>query len=438
MRIVLLTAALTLGLMATGWAQQPIPEAAPAPKHGDRPVTLGEGARTDRVEVPPPSELALRYYDTDNLLWLVNVAWGILIPSLFLFTRLSATIRTWAQRLGHYWFLTVGIYFVIYSLLLYLIDWPLAFYQGFIRQHAYGLSNQSFAKWQGDSLKALLVGLIAGCLFLWVPYLLLRRSPRRWWLYTALLAVPFLFFVVLIYPVWVEPLFNDFGEMKDKALEARILALAQRAGIEGGSIYEVNKSVDTKALNAYVTGFLNTKRIVLWDTLMAKMDDRQILFIMGHEMGHYVLGHVVWGILGYSVLLAVALYFLHRASGVLIQRYRDRFGFAQLSDVASLPLLVLLVHVFFLGISPIEKACSRWIEHEADRFGLEITQDNHAAATSFVVLEAENLGNPRPGLLYKLWRATHPPVGERIDFCNEYRPWENGQPLRYSSLFHRR
>ena len=126
---------------------------------------------------------------------------------------------------------------------------------------AYGLSNQTFQKWLTDSFKELAVGLVFGGLLLWVPYLLIRLSPRRWWLYTALLSLPVMFFVMLVEPIWVAPLFSHFGPMKDKHLEAQILALAQEAGIEGGRVFEVDKSVDTNAVNAYVTGFLGTKRI---------------------------------------------------------------------------------------------------------------------------------------------------------------------------------
>jgi Zn-dependent protease with chaperone function len=390
---------------------------------------------TGPVPVPEPSEQAVAYYHSGNILWLVETAWGILIPCLFLFTGLSARMQTWARRLGHWWFFAIAVYFLIFSILTYLLDFPLDYYRGYVRQHAYGLSNQTFGKWFGDSLIRLAIQIIAGCLFLWVPYLLLKKSPQRWWLYTAILAVPFLFFVVLVVPIWVEPLFNQFGPMKNKALEAEILALADRAGIEGSRIYEVNKSEDTKAVNAYVTGFGNTKRIVLWDTLLAKLSAREVLFVMGHEMGHYVLGHNWQGIAFFALLILVTLYVAHRTLGVLLGRFKDRFGFDQLADIASVPLFILLINVFALVVLPVGLAFSRHIEHEADRFGLEITRDNRAAAMAFVKLQRENLGVPRPGLLYKLWRESHPPIGERIDFCNEYRPWEKGEPLVYGHLF---
>ncbi|MBV9125765.1 MAG: M48 family metallopeptidase [Planctomycetes bacterium] len=399
------------------------------------PVLLEEGPEKARVEVPPPSEKALRYYYSGNLLWLSDVAWGLLLPCLFLFTGFSARIRAWATRLGRKWFFILVLYFLIFSILTYLLNFPLAYYQGFVRPHAYDLSDQTFAKWLGDSLKGLAVTLVGGSLFLWVPYLLLARSPKRWWLYTGLLMVPFVFLVMLITPIWIAPLFNQFHEMQNKELEAKILALARRAGIESSRVYEVNKSVDTKEMNAYVAGFLGTKRIVLWDTLLAKLTDQEILFVMGHEMGHYVLHHVEQGILFSAVLILVGLYGVHRTAGLFLRRFHDRFGFDRLADIASLPLLILLTNFFSLVLTPVGLAFSRHIEHEADRFSLEITRDNQAAAKSFVKFQTDDLGNPWPGPLYVWWRASHPPLGERIDFCNDYHPWEDGQPLRYGSYF---
>lgn len=134
-----------------------------------------------------------------------------------------------------------------------------------------------------------------------------------------------------------------------------------------------------------------------------------------------------------SLLILVTRYLAHRTAGWFIARYRAPFGFDVLSDVAALPLL--LSNAFSLAVTPALMAYSRDQEHEADRFGLEITRDNHDAATAFVELQAENLGNPRPGFLYKLWRSSHPPLGERIDFCNAYRPWETGAPREYERLF---
>jgi len=156
---------------------------------------------------------------------------------------------------------------------------------------------------------------------------------------------------------------------------------------------------------------------------------------MAHEMGHYVLHHVLLGVLAASAGTLVGLYFVYRLSEFLLERGKKRFGFEQLADVASLPLILLLGQVISLAIMPFGLAFSRHLEREADRFALELTQDNHAGATAFVRLQDENLGNPRPSLLYVLWRGSHPSLGERIDFANRYHPWDRGQPLRYGGSF---
>lgn len=387
------------------------------------------------VPVPPASEEAMRYYRSGVVLWFVNQAWIAAVPAVILLTGLSAKLRDVARKVGRRWYLAVGLYGVFYLAVNELVSLPLAYYVGFVRPHEYGLSVEPFADWLADEGKALGVAMTLALIGLGLPYFALDRLPRRWPLAVAIGYVPVAFALMFVAPVAVDPLFNKFGPMKDKALEAEILALADRAGIDGGRIFEVDKSRETKTINAYVKGFGDTKRIVLWDTLTAKLDRREVLVVMGHEMGHYVLGHVTRTLLVGALGVLLGGLFLQRAGNALIRRFRDRFGFDRLGDVASLPLLVLLGNVFLFAISPAAMAYSRHQEHEADRFALELTRDNHAGASAFVTMQKENLGNPRPGPLSVLWRATHPPLGERIDFCNGYRPWATGGPMRYSGLF---
>jgi STE24 endopeptidase len=380
------------------------------------------------VAVPEPSAKAMEFYHGNNRLWMISRAWAILLLGTLAFSGASARLRTWAQRIGRAWFFTVGLYVVMYLAVVFVIDLPLSFYLGFVRLHAYGLSNQTLAKWLHDEATGLIVEMVVGFALTWVPYLLLARSPRRWWLYTGLLSVPFLFATMLVSPIWINPLFNKFGPMKDKALERSILALADRAGIGGSRIFEVEKSVDTKAVNAYVTGVFGTKRIVLWDTLLAKLDEPEVLVVMGHEMGHYVLGHVVRSILLGSLVILAGLFFVDRAGRWLIARFSNRLGFDRLSDVASVPLILMLIGVSRMVLDPAAMAYSRHQEHEADRFALELTHANHSGSMAFVKMQSENLGNPRPGLLYTIFRASHPSIGDRIDFCNSYHPWRAEQP----------
>ncbi|HYL05760.1 MAG TPA: DUF255 domain-containing protein, partial [Thermoanaerobaculia bacterium] len=420
---------------AGGAAGPPTCVAAAAAAGPARPAPAGGIQPVEPVAVPEPSARALRYHRTGNVLWAVNVAWGLALPALWLFSGAAARLRAWAERRGRRWPLVLVLFFAVYALVNFVLSLPLAYYEGFVREHAYGLSAQSFGKWLADALKSLALGIAGGAVTLWLPYLLLRRSPRRWWLYSGLAAVPLLLLVLLVAPIWIEPLFNHFGPMRDQALERRVTALAARAGIPGSRVFEVDMSVDSTAVNAYVDGFLGTRRIVLWDTLLAKLSPPQVLFVAGHEMGHYVLGHLWQGIAFNSLLILAALYAVHRAAGGLIARWRRRFGFGALADPASLPLLELLFTAALLVLSPAALGFSRHLEHEADRFGLELTRDNRAAATAFIRLQQANLSVPRPGRWYELWRSSHPPLGERIEFCNRYRPWEQGEPLRYGRLF---
>jgi Zn-dependent protease with chaperone function len=387
------------------------------------------------VPVPEPSAKALAYYQSGNVWWSVYQVWELALPAVILLTGFSARLRTWAQRIGRKWFFVLALYYAFYVLVTFLVTLPLDYYAGFVRQHSFGLSTQTLGKWFTDSLKGLAIGIVFGGLLLWVPYLLLAKSPRRWWLYTGLLSLPLMILGMLVFPIWIAPLFNDFGPMKDKPLEREILALADRVNIEGGRVFEVNKSVDTKAMNAYVAGLGHTKRIVLWDTLVNKLDHEEVLAVVAHEMGHYVLGHVVQGILLGFLSVLLSLYVVYRLAGWLIERNKGRFGFDHLGDVASLPLVLLLVQVLSLAIMPAVNAYSRHMEREADRFSLELTENNHAAASAFAKLQTENLSNPRPGLFYMLWRGSHPSLASRIEFANTYQPWLDGQPLRYGEYF---
>ena len=375
------------------------------------------------VTVPEASELALRYYRSGNVIWTIEEVLGVVLPALFLFTGLSARIRAFASSVGRgHFYPTLVVYMAVVALLLFVVQLPLTVYVGYVREHAYGLSTQRFSKFAGDQMKGLLVGLVIGALIIWVPYLLLARSPARWWLWTGALALPFFVLVLLVTPVYIAPLFNKFGPMKDKALEGQVLAVAAQAGVEGARVFEVNKSVDTEKVNAYVTGVGKTKRIVLWDTLLARLSPAETRFVVGHELGHYVLGHVWINIFISWMLTFAGLFAAHRTAGFLLARFGGRFGFSQLADPASLPLLMLLLSLFGFLITPATLALSRYHETQADRFGLDLTRDNHAAATAFVALQRQNLAVPRPGLLYKIFRASHPPIGERVDFINAYRP----------------
>ena len=401
------------------------------------PGPSSEPPRAAVVAVPEPSAKAMRYYRSGLVLWGVGQVWVVVVPVVFLVSGLSARLRRVASRVGRSWFLTVGLYGVMYVVLNELVTMPLIYYASFARPRQYAMAAEgyTFGFWLIDVAKGLGVAAALAFCLLWMPYLALRKMPRRWPWAVAIGYVPVAFGLMFLAPVVVDPLFDTFGPMKDKPLEAKILALADRAGIEGGRVYEVEKGTRTKAVNAYVKGLLGTHRIVLWDTLLRKLDERQVLFVMGHEMGHYALGHVVRSILLGGVGVLGLCLMVQWGAALVLRRFGGRFGLERLDDVASLPLALVLGNLLVLAFSPVGLAYSRHQEHEADRFALELTHDNSAGASGFAAMLDVNLGNPRPGALSVLWRSTHPPTGERIDFCNTYRPWETGAARRYEGLF---
>ncbi len=400
------------------------------------PVQKTDSTAATTVAVPEASALAERYHRSGNLLWAGATVLDLMFPAALLFTGLSARVRTLTARLARgRRFPTVALYGAVYMILQALVFLPLAWYAGYVRQHAYGLSTESAAEWLGDWAKAVAISTAVAALLLWIPYRLLQASPRRWWLWTGLLTAPLTVVAMIVLPVYVAPLFDEYGRMRDRALEQRIHRLAARAGIPDSRIYEVRKSDETRAVNAYVAGFGRTKRIVLWDTLVDRLDPDEVTFVVGHEIGHFVLRHTLTVIVVATLLVTLSLYSVHRVAGWLIARFHRRFGFDRLDDVASLPLLALVGGVVMLLATPAALAISRWQEREADRFGLEITQDNPAAARAFVQLQQDNLAVPRTGWVFKLWRGSHPDLGDRIDFANRYSPWSQGRPLRYGDRF---
>jgi Zn-dependent protease with chaperone function len=359
--------------------------------------------------------------------------WSLAIPLVVLRTGWARRIGDAGRRLP--WGLAAVAAFVLWQVLTFVTDLPWAYGVGFVRSHAYGLSVQTLGKWASDLLKGFGLELGLGIPGVWFVFFMLRRFPRTWWFWLACLVAPLTAALLAISPILIDPLFNDFRPLSDRVLEERILEVAERAGIEGGRVFEVEKSVDTTAVNAYVTGFGGSHRIVLWDTLLAKLDADEVVAVMAHEIGHYALGHILTGILFAALGSFAGFYAAYRLARWLLARYGDRFRLVSLADPATIPLWALVGSLVGFAGQPVGLAFSRYQEHEADRFALEMTRDNRAVAGAFVKLQRENLTYPRPERWVVLLRSSHPPLGERVDFANGYRPWERGEPGRYSDRF---
>lgn len=372
------------------------------------------------------------YWTTRTLLSFLAPLYAAATMLVLLFSGLSARMRDRAHRLGRNRYLRTLIYLAQFTVASTLLFLPLAWFAGFWLEHRFGLSNQTIGAWLGEQGKGVAVSVVmfgvTGLAAL--GYHAIERSPRRWWAWLGLGTLPVVLFSTLIQPVFIDPLYNKFEPLQDKALESKILALAAKADIPSRRVFQVDKSRQTKKFNAYVTGFGASQRIVLWDTIIEGMREDELLFVMGHEMGHYRLAHIWKSILLYSVASFALFYLSYRLAGWAMRRFGGRWGFDRLHDLASMPLLALAVGVVMEVAQPIDHTVSRAFEHEADVFALEVTHTNDAGARAFLKLGSQNRSNPEPPALVKALRYSHPPLVERIRFALEYRPWERGEPNR--------
>jgi len=372
------------------------------------------------VNVTPEMIRHSRIYD---VLYFVDFAYGIGVLVLILGTGWSSRMRAFASRHVRWPFVAAMLYFVLLSIATAILTFPLDLYGGFIVPHQFDLTNQSFAAWMGDFGKALAVNLVIFAPIAAVALILIRRI-RRWWLALWIGSIPLIILGVLAQPLIIDPLFNNFQPLRDASLRQALLEEASRAGIENKRVYEVDKSKQTKEMNAYVTGIGPSARIVMWDTLLAKLDRDEILAVMGHEMGHYVLKHLWKGIAFTIAITFFGFFIAQRLFEWGLARWGAGWRIDGRADAAAIPWLLAVSSILAFLLSPVYSGYSRHVEHQADVFGLELTHLNEAMASSFVKFAEDSKADPRPPRFIEWWRYSHPSLGRRIDFVLAYKPWE--------------
>ncbi len=384
-------------------------------------MLASEYRNIEQVKVDYP-DLPLEAYNLrkDNLLvWAIGLILQFLIPLLFLTSRLSQRISTWAERKGG--IIKAGIlYGVVFFLLLFLIELPLNYYSSFVLGHKYGLTSQTFIRWLELNLKGFVVNDLVLAFFVWIPYYIIYRSQRIWWLQMGILLIPIVIFVVFISPMCIDPIFNQYTSIEDEALGEKIGLLLEKADISDADIYMVDKSQDTNTMNAYMTGIFKSKRIVLWDTTINNLSEGEILAITAHEIGHYVEGHIWKNIIFNCISNFLLLFLVYISANWILDKSNLRFGFKNLSNYASLPLLILLINLYGFLLNPMYNFISRSMELVADEYEITMTEDRESAISAMEKLYDRSLGLPRQSTLYRIWYNSHPSLEERIEFYSNY------------------
>ena len=423
--VVVLLAASAAALTASGEAPSNSVSAAPATSHPILQYSL------------PPDKLAHSYalYRLDATLYFVTSVWSFLVLFLMLRMRFGVRLRDWAERTSRFRVVQALIVMSLFTLVFELTQLPFDIHRHYVGL-SYGLSVQRWGSWFGDWGKSLLLGLVFVTLLGWILYGALRRSPRGWWFYFWLALIPIVILVLFVTPIWIEPMFNKFEPLSDhhSDLVSQIERVLHRAGMDipPERMFEMKASEKSTTLNAYVTGFGSTKRVVVWDTTMEHMTTPETLFVFGHEMGHYVLGHIPkeTGII--LLQLLVLFYIGYRLATWLVARYGAGWGIRDLSDWASLPLLVLILSLLTFLATPAFNAVSRHYEHQADQYGLEVVHGlipdtPLAAAQAFQVLGERSLDYPYVSKFAEFWLWDHPTIRDRIIFVQTYDPWGEGR-----------
>ncbi len=377
---------------------------------------------------PEKYQKAIAYSRAGYRLYFLSVFWNLAILLFLLYSGFFAKLRDFAESRTRGHSFQAAIIVPLLFALLALLHLPIRLYWHHLSLY-YQQSIEPWAPWLWDWTKAQLLEIGLALLVVTLLFALIRSRPRSWWLFAWLGAIPLSLFLGFITPWYVDPLFNNFRPLQEShpQLVQSIGELSRRAGIpiSPDRMFLMDASAKTNAINAYVTGLGASKRIVIWDTSIRKTRPEELLFIVGHEMGHYVLGHVVKGFAYFLALLFVALFFAHRLLQWAISRWGSAWGIRGQSDWAALGILLLLLNVMSFFGEPVGNAISRIQEHAADAYGLQLIQGffpnaNEVAAHSFQVLGEEDLDDPDPPKFIVLWLYSHPPLNDRLQFARNF------------------
>ncbi|SOC21061.1 Zn-dependent protease with chaperone function [Ureibacillus xyleni] len=363
--------------------------------------------------------LSEEYSKVKNFIFFILTPLEWLVYLFILGTGLSHIFEKWSD-IGLKWrVIKNGAYVFFLYLFTTLLFYPVDYYRYSLSKKN-GISTQHFSSWMRDYVIDFWVGFITTLIIVVVLYWLIQISKKRWWLYAWLLTIPFAIFMMYIQPVIIDPLYNEFYPLKDKVLEEKILALADQANIPSEHVFEVNMAEKTNAMNAYVTGIGDNSRIVLWDTTLNQLTESEILFIMAHEMGHYVEKHIYIGMAAYILSTLIGLWLISKIMPWLIERFGHVLKIKDMKEINSLPLFLLLLSFMLFMSNPISNFVSRYQESRADEYAMELTNNPEAAVSSFQKLSKTGLSEVNPPFIVKVFRYTHPPMLERINTVAEY------------------
>ena len=362
----------------------------------------------------PPDKKARSdaYFEGGYWLQLWDFLIGAVVAIFLLHTGLSTRMRDLAGRVSSWRGIRDLVYFLQFALFTYAVTFPMTVYEGYVREHRYGLATQTFGPWMRDQIVGLAVSCVLGSVAVVGLYSIVRRLGKNWWVWGAVASVFFTAVIFVTGPVYISPLFNTYKKLEDPKIKSSILSMARANGIPVSEVYEEDASRQSTRISAYVAGFLGTERIVLNDNLLNRCTPEEIQSVMGHEMGHYVLNHVHKNVMFFGIVFVVGFAFLNWAINWSIGRWGERWGVREITDVAGLPLAVLIFSIYFFALTPVVNGWIRTQEYEADIFGLNAARQPDGEA--LVDLKLGDYRKLDPSPLEEMILFDHPSGRTRI------------------------
>ncbi|WP_417592909.1 M48 family metallopeptidase [Parasphingorhabdus sp.] len=374
------------------------------------------------------------YFEGGYWLILWGALVGIFVDLLILKSRFSARFRDWAERVTRHIWLQPALYALPYVLAGFLLTLPWTIYTGFFREQQYGLLNQSFGAWFGEQMIGLLISLIIVPLLIMAIFAVIRRAPKTWWIWGTGVISIFLFIGMLLGPVFISPLFNDYSDMEEGPIRDRIVAMAAQYDIPADHIYVFDQSKQHKRISANVSGIGPTIRISLNDNLLERTGPDEVAAVMGHELGHYVLGHSWRTVFILALIMALGLFLTARFAPRLINRHGKKWGVRSISDPAAIPILSAILTLYFFAATPAFNTLIRINESEADRFGLDTAREPDGFAK--VAMRLSEYRKIEPGPIEEMLFFDHPSGATRVRMAMQWKAdnVENPQMLNPGEL----
>ncbi len=353
------------------------------------------------------------YFEGGYLWSLLDFLTAMAIAALLLWLGISAKIRDWAQERTRSRTAQVLIYAVAYVTFTTAATLPLSLYEGYFREHAYGLSNQNLWSWAGDFGIQFAVMLIGALIVLPILYAAMRAAREAWWIWGAGIVIAFQVLGIVVYPIFIAPLFNHYQPLPDSPLKAQILSLARANDIPASDVWLDDASRQSNRISANVSGFLGTTRITLNDNLLKQGSPDEVLAVLGHEMGHYVMGHTTRLILLLSLVTVVGFAFIRWGFGLAVGLFGGNWHVRRVDDIAGLPLIAALGMLYAFVATPITNSISRTTEYQADIFGLNAVRKPDAFTTA--MLKLSTYRKLEPGKWEEIIFYDHPSGRVRIE-----------------------